>query len=464
MQIGWRCDRLDVARVTAAADCEQAQVTICRTALPLLAVRCPHAALAQDSDAAGRRPSERRRGRVQRRPARSMTAMPTSSPPAGDVRMNREGNRSARRQRDLEPASAARSAPKAMSASSTRRATSLMATASCSTTRCATAWSRICCSCSRTAAGWPRSRRDAQDGYTTLYHAAYTPCAVVDDERLPAGPDLADHRGQRRPRSGPQPHQLPGREPQPVRHADHRPARPVASRRQPGRRQRPARARHPRSAAATASSSALPYYFQLAPNRDATITPHVYHRGAADARRPNIAQLTSARRLPGRRLRHLWLAHADRSRGGADRGPRRRAPRLYRGQWPVPARPAWSVTASGRYVTDRTFLRRYDISRDDRLRSVVDAERISADSYISIAGWAFQGLRVDRRRRPAADRPARDRRALADRRSRSGTARSSCRPTASRSSRTEGQDTQRAFAGARWDRRTHHRARARSWC
>src|SRR5690606_31206947 len=56
--------------------------------------------------------------------------------------------------------------------------------------------------------------------------------------------------------------------------------------------------------------------------------------------------------------------------------------------------PQWSITASGRYVTDRTFLRRYDISRDDRLRSFVNAERIDDDSYLSIAGWAFQGLRA----------------------------------------------------------------------
>src|SRR3546814_18861948 len=53
-----------------------------------------------------------------------------------------------------------------------------------------------------------------------------------------------------------------------------------------------------------------------------------------------------------------------------------------------------SATASCPYVTDRTFLRRDDIARDDRLRSVVNAERIGEDSYISIAGWAFQGLRM----------------------------------------------------------------------
>ena len=31
---------------------------------------------------------------------------------------------------------------------------------------------------------------------------------------------------------------------------------------------------------------------------------------------------------------------------------------------------------------------------DVRLRSVINAERIDTDSYISVAGWVFQGLRV----------------------------------------------------------------------
>ncbi|MFX8681093.1 LPS assembly protein LptD, partial [Acinetobacter baumannii] len=43
---------------------------------------------------------------------------------------------------------------------------------------------------------------------------------------------------------------------------------------------------------------------------------------------------------------------------------------------------------------DRTFLRRYDISRDDILRDTVNVERIGANSYFSIAGWAVQTLRV----------------------------------------------------------------------
>ena len=57
--------------------------------------------------------------------------------------------------------------------------------------------------------------------------------------------------------------------------------------------------------------------------------------------------------------------------------------------------PVWSITASLRAATDKTVTRRYDLTNDDRLRNVVNVERITPNSYVSIAGWAFQGLRVD---------------------------------------------------------------------
>jgi len=114
--------------------------------------------------------------------------------------------------------------------------------------------------------------------------------------------------------------------------------------------------------------------------------------------------------------------------------------------------PRWSVTASGRYVTDRTFLRRYDISRDDRLRSMVDAERITDDSYVSIAGWAFQGLRltdVDRQQPIAL--PAIDARWRIDDPWLGG--RIELQANSLAILRPEGQDSQRAFASALWERR-----------
>ncbi len=114
--------------------------------------------------------------------------------------------------------------------------------------------------------------------------------------------------------------------------------------------------------------------------------------------------------------------------------------------------PEWSLTGSIRLASDRTFLRRYDISRDDRLRSTINLERIDDSSYFSFAGWATQTLRlgatqgqvplvlpvVDYRRR--LDDPIAGGKVELQLNSLSLV-------------RNQGQDTQRAFAGARWDLR-----------
>ena len=99
--------------------------------------------------------------------------------------------------------------------------------------------------------------------------------------------------------------------------------------------------------------------------------------------------------------------------------------------------PLWTITGSLRVATDKTVTRRYDITNDDRLRNVVNAERITPDSYISIAGWAFQGLRADDQQKqiPIA-LPAIDARFRLERRRRRH--RRSSRPTASRSRASRG--------------------------
>lgn len=114
--------------------------------------------------------------------------------------------------------------------------------------------------------------------------------------------------------------------------------------------------------------------------------------------------------------------------------------------------PEWSLTGSVRLASDRTFLRRYDLSRDDRLRSTVNLERIDDKSYLSLAGWATQTLRInaDQGQVPIAI-PAFDyRRNLED-----SVLGGQVQLQANTLSliRDEGQDTQRAFAGARWDMR-----------
>lgn len=114
--------------------------------------------------------------------------------------------------------------------------------------------------------------------------------------------------------------------------------------------------------------------------------------------------------------------------------------------------PEWSLTGSIRVASDRTFLRRYDLSREDRLRSVVNLERIDARSYLSIAGWATQTLRIiaDQGQIPLA-LPAIDYRRLVDDPVLGGRIQLQANTLAL--VRTDGQDTQRAFAAAKWDLR-----------
>ena len=114
--------------------------------------------------------------------------------------------------------------------------------------------------------------------------------------------------------------------------------------------------------------------------------------------------------------------------------------------------PNWSLSFSTRVASDRTFLRRYDISRDDRLRSNVTLERIDPNSYFSVAGWATQTLRVgDRQGQVPFAIPEIDyRRRLTD--PLLG-GRIQLQVNSLAITRTSGQDTQRAFASAQWDLR-----------
>ncbi|MCJ8157876.1 LPS-assembly protein LptD, partial [Sphingomonas sp. LaA6.9] len=193
---------------------------------------------------------------------------------------------------------------------------------------------------------------------------------------------------------------------------------------------------------------AVPYYFRLAPDRDVTITPHIF---------------TDALPLLQGQFRALTDLGAFQITGYGTYG--RRQPLLgetvsgdeqFRGYLDASGRlqfdPYWSVTGSLRLTSDDTFLRRYDISRDDRLRSVLNVERIDSDSYLSIAGWAVQTLRQDeiQGRQPIA-LPVLDYRQRTREPLLGGTIEVQGNTLAL--TRTEGQDTQRAFAGVRWDLR-----------
>jgi len=198
---------------------------------------------------------------------------------------------------------------------------------------------------------------------------------------------------------------------------------------------------------------ALPYYFKLAPNRDATITPHVY---------------TDTLPMLEANYRHLWDRGAYQVTGYVTHGSRVAVADSEVGTTPTASAkdmrgyidasgkmqlsPEWSVDGSVRVTTDRTFLRRYDISRDDRLRSTVGAQRIGDNSYFSLRGWAVQTLRQgDSQGATPIALPVMDYRLRVKDPLLGGVLQLQANTLAI--TRTHGQDTQRAFGAAEWNLR-----------
>jgi LPS-assembly protein len=193
----------------------------------------------------------------------------------------------------------------------------------------------------------------------------------------------------------------------------------------------------------------VPYYWRVDRNRDLTVTPHIYTNvlPAVEARWRHLTAI-GAYQLGG----FVTYGRVDDDDNDPLSGTSKRFRGYFEGNGRFQLDPYWTISASLRRATDRTVTRRYDITRDDRLRSYVNAERIDLDSYVSIAAWAFQGLRVDdvQRRIPIA-LPALDARFRLDDPWLGGKVELQANSLAIL--RRDGQDTQRAFASARWDMR-----------
>jgi len=190
------------------------------------------------------------------------------------------------------------------------------------------------------------------------------------------------------------------------------------------------------------------WYQRLADNRDISATAYAYTKAAP--------MLSAQYRALTEKGAYQITGYGTRSDVIAVEGVAPQAQREFRGYVYANGRfqlsPNWSVTASARRATDRTFLRRYDISRDDRLRSMIEVERIDSDSYLTIAGWATQTLRVgDKQGLVPVALPAIDYRRRLARPVLGG--RVEFQANSLGIMRSEGQDTQRAFASAQWDMR-----------
>ena len=195
---------------------------------------------------------------------------------------------------------------------------------------------------------------------------------------------------------------------------------------------------------------AVPYHWQIAPNRDFTLTPHLYTGvwPALEAKYRHLDQV-GAFQIGG----FLTYGEIEDPDPDADEEDNDRGLRAYfeaNGKWQLD--PLWSITGQLRAASDKTVMRRYDLGREDRLRNVVNAERISPNSYVTIAGWAFQGLRPeDEQKRIPIALPAIDARFRLEDPIAGGKV--ELQANSLSILRVEGQDTQRAFASARWDLR-----------
>jgi LPS-assembly protein len=293
------------------------------------------------------------------------------------------------------------------------------------------------------------TRAVRKDGFTTLYRAAYTPCAVVTPSGCPKNPTwsitavkvLHDPNSHRIYYEGAGLNLL-GARILPLPFLSH-----------------PDGSGHSSSGflvpdikynSRNGLELATPYYWRLAPNRDVTFTPHVY-TGVLPMLQANYRELNSL----GAFQVGAWLTYGAPTPLTVPTAPVPTPGDRLRFYLDASGRfqldPYWTVTASARYVSDRTFTRQYDINRDVRLRSVVNAERIDQDSYISIAGWVFQGLNDAQGQQPIV-LPAIDARWRLPEPVLGG--RVELQANSLAITRTEGQDTQRAFAAARWERRS----------
>ena len=192
---------------------------------------------------------------------------------------------------------------------------------------------------------------------------------------------------------------------------------------------------------------AEPYHWQFGPSRDLTLTPHIY-TGVLPAIEAQYRQLDKWGAFQvGGFLTYGTIESIDPNVTSTRTGVRA----YFEANGKAQLDPLWSVTSSFRVASDKTLTRRYDITNDDRLRNVVNVERISPDSYITLAGWAFEGLRADDKEKqipialPAIDARFREEGVFGGTLQLQGNSLSILR--------IDGQDTQRAFASAEWDLR-----------
>ncbi len=288
----------------------------------------------------------------------------------------------------------------------------------------------------------------AEDGTLSLHRAAFTPCSVTNPQGCPKEPSwkITALRVTYRPERG-RIYFVDGRF-----HLFGLPTLPLPKLSVPVGDKSDSGLLNPdlRYSRVNGLELTVPYYLALAPNRGLTVTPHLFSSVL-----PMLQAQYDALGQQGA-FRVTGYATVSRRSDDLSNALATTTEQAFRGYIDGIARyqltPNWTASGSLRRATDRTFLRRYDISRDDRLRSTARLEHIDRDSYFAVTGWAVQTLRVaDRQGTQPVALPEIDYR----RRFIEGLVggRVELQANTLALSRTAGQDTQRAFASLRWDLR-----------
>jgi len=299
-----------------------------------------------------------------------------------------------------------------------------------------------------------RSSERDDAGHVVLHHAAYSGCEVIDDEGCPKSPswELTAVRIAYNPDT------------KMVRYYGAKlrifgvPLLPLPGLSHPSDFRAESGFLIPTfgSSSANGFEIANTYYWHLADNRDLSITGTLF-TGALPLVEARYRQLTDkgAFQVNGYLTYSRQTNEAVDSTGAlVSEGTGDFTLRGYlEGNGVIQLGNDWSVTGAARYVSDRTFLLRYNLSPDTRLRSTADLEHVSQDSYFSFAGWAVQAIGVtDIPSQQPFALPAIDYRQRFDMPGVGGKLEIEGNSLAL--TRTDGQDTQRAFARAEWDLHT----------
>lgn len=143
----------------------------------------------------------------------------------------------------------------------------------------------------------------------------------------------------------------------------------------------------------TGVSITQPYFFALNPQSDLTIAPTLYTEVAPSLSAEYRKAFATGALQVGGIATISSIERLEEGGGIATEGEQFRG-YLY-GNGTFQQSEEWRSQFGLRVATDDRFLRRYEISRDTSLRNFARTERARPDSYLSVSGWAFQGLALD---------------------------------------------------------------------